>query len=351
MQFFNKKIFAEFIKTNEIFLKKNYYYIAQNYIINHIINKPNNIFNNFLEIYFQGLEEIIHYLGNMNNNDNPDRALIRENMEFCFKKKVKTFSMNNLTLNNVSFIQEKITDNYKFSKDLHGEHLISRFKKSDSLLFHKFPEIDTFNFIEKTQLDEDWFILEENEWKFLNDELKRKIKYFLEHIEYQSSSIVLKNDDNNFNYIQENIKNDLINFFNKNISQYFEEIFSYYNNNLKNNNNYIYEIEIIIKNENMDLFYQKEIKNYLNEYTKIININIIKHISVIVTGKTGVGKSTLINCLLKEYLAKEGDGDIVTTVTKTYHNEIIPFLYLTDTRGYEINEKFNPELIKNEVLS
>ena len=85
--------------------------------------------------------------------------------------------MNNLTLNNVSFIQEKITDNYKFSKDLHGEHLISRFKKSDSLLFHKFPEIDTFNFIEKTQLDEDWFILEENEWKFLNDELKQKIKF------------------------------------------------------------------------------------------------------------------------------------------------------------------------------
>lgn len=51
-------------------------------------------------------------------------------------------------------------------------------------------------------------------------------------------------------------------------------------------------------------------------------------------------------------LAPEGKGiDLETRETKTYKNESIPFLNLTDTRGYEPNQKFNPDKIKEEVLN
>ena len=51
-------------------------------------------------------------------------------------------------------------------------------------------------------------------------------------------------------------------------------------------------------------------------------------------------------------LAPEGKGiDLETRETKTYKNESIPFLNLTDTRGYELNQKFNPDKIKEEVLN
>jgi len=51
-------------------------------------------------------------------------------------------------------------------------------------------------------------------------------------------------------------------------------------------------------------------------------------------------------------LALEGKGiDLETRETKTYKNESIPFLNLTDTRGYELNQKFNPDKIKEEVLN
>ena len=67
-------------------------------------------------------------------------------------------------------------------------------------------------------------------------------------------------------------------------------------------------------------------------------------------GKKGVGKSTLINCLLKEYKAKEGEYSVTTLCTGTYNSKNIPFLSLIDTRGYELNEKYNPDEIKKEVL-
>ena len=382
MNYFNRKIFSEFKNISEIFLKKNYFFIAQNYIINYIINQEDNIFSNFLELFFRELEEIIQSLCNI-YDDSPDCVLIREYLELCFKKKVKAFTKNNIFLNNTNFIQEKIPknfshDNIVFSKknNLCDQLLKYHMKNIDSLIFHKIQEIE-FNQIKKTKLNEDWFILEENEWYFLNNNLKKKIESFLKYIEYQESSIVYGNNDKNFILLQTQIKNDLINFINGNISQYFRKIVSYYNNNKSiKNNNYIKEkilhkylkverdesifsnndyedseIERIIQNQDIELFYKNEINYCLNEYAKINNIKMITQVSIIVAGKAGVGKSTLINSLLKENLALEGVGNVVTLQTKSYTNKVIPFLKLIDTRGYELNQKFNPDKIKDEVLS
>ena len=72
--------------------------------------------------------------------------------------------------------------------------------------------------------------------------------------------------------------------------------------------------------------------------------------SIIILGKSGVGKSTLINCLLKENVAEEGYYNVITLETKSYKGNKIPFLNLIDTRGYELNQQYNPDNIQNEVL-
>ena len=86
-----------------------------------------------------------------------------------------------------------------------------------------------------------------------------------------------------------------------------------------------------------------------NDSTKK-NLKYLKQLTLIVEGKKGVGKSTLINCLLKEYKAKEGEYSVTTLCTGTYNSKNIPFLSLIDTRGYELNEEYNPDEIKKEVL-
>ena len=80
------------------------------------------------------------------------------------------------------------------------------------------------------------------------------------------------------------------------------------------------------------------------------NLKNLKKISLIVEGKQGTGKSTLINCLRKDKLAKEGEYTVTTLDTDTYTSKNIPFLSLIDTRGYELNQEFNPNEIKKEVI-
>ena len=66
--------------------------------------------------------------------------------------------------------------------------------------------------------------------------------------------------------------------------------------------------------------------------------------------KSGVGKSTLVNCMLKEELAKTGVGNRVTLKDEFYKNKIIDFLHLIDTRGFELNREFSPINIYNEAI-
>ena len=77
----------------------------------------------------------------------------------------------------------------------------------------------------------------------------------------------------------------------------------------------------------------------------------MKNISLIVEGKQKAGKSTLINCLLKDNKAKEGEYGVTNFGTDIYTSKNIPILSIIDTRGYELNEEFNPDEIKKEILN
>ena len=82
------------------------------------------------------------------------------------------------------------------------------------------------------------------------------------------------------------------------------------------------------------------LKLFINEYkTKLLNI---EHLNIILVGPCGVGKSTLINAILKVN-AKENFGKPETKDSCYYESEEIPFLRLADSRGIEKDKNFGVE--------
>ena len=103
-----------------------------------------------------------------------------------------------------------------------------------------------------------------------------------------------------------------------------------------------------LENEYKELIKSIAMEEKNNEQVKKLNIQII--------GKTGVGKSTLINSLLQlkneNEKAKEGLGECTTKETKAYENKNnYPGIIIYDTRGIEVDENFGIEEIKNNTLN
>lgn len=66
----------------------------------------------------------------------------------------------------------------------------------------------------------------------------------------------------------------------------------------------------------------------------------MKKINTVVMGKSGVGKSTIVNSILGEELAETGIGKPVTEETTKFEKDKCPFLFY-DTKGLELEEKEN----------
>lgn len=70
-------------------------------------------------------------------------------------------------------------------------------------------------------------------------------------------------------------------------------------------------------------------------------------VNIIVAGKTGVGKSTLINAVFREELAKTGIGEPITqSITKITKHDVPLCIY--DTRGFELDKEAQ-EQVKREI--
>lgn len=74
----------------------------------------------------------------------------------------------------------------------------------------------------------------------------------------------------------------------------------------------------------------------------------LKTLNVIVAGKTGVGKSTLINAVFREKLAETGMGKPVTEHMRKLTKKAVP-LAIYDTRGFELGKEVQNE-VKKEVV-
>lgn len=77
-------------------------------------------------------------------------------------------------------------------------------------------------------------------------------------------------------------------------------------------------------------------------------INSLKTLNIIVVGKTGVGKSTLINSVFRENLTDTGIGNPVTTNMRKIEKKGFP-LAVYDTRGFELGKDAQRE-VKTEIL-
>lgn len=78
---------------------------------------------------------------------------------------------------------------------------------------------------------------------------------------------------------------------------------------------------------------------------KIKNLNTL---NIIVAGKTGVGKSTLINAVFREKLAETGIGRPVTDHMRRYTKKNVP-LVIYDTRGFELGKAVQED-VKREII-
>jgi len=319
----HKRRLKGFIKSNRKYFKQNYYFICQKYIINEIIQKF--MLEYFMKIKNQ-IDEIIKNLLKKIGEE------IQFHLEDCFLNKLKNFAEKvDIHLN----IDRKMTQTPGETPGGYENEYDNDIKKIESI---------NESYISSNSDEKEVSILKDEDLKIINDLDNSLIEFFQENTIQDAYFNVETQDDRVYNLLIKHIKNDLLNYI-------------YSNKDFINKYNYktmVYEknpISKIIDSQQSLKTYKEKIKNEF----KNIRINIdsfkIKYLSIILIGKSGVGKSTLINCMLKKNLAQEGVGGITTIQNALYQNKEIPFLRLIDTRGIEFDQEYGPNAILDNAIT
>ena len=343
----NIKIFKE---TTTVYFKRNYYFISQKYILNEV---NNIILKKFIESFRLKLDKIVKTLLENKNNYN-----INSNLKNCFLEKLKNFASTNKInvdirlMNSLRNIDNNENDNNK--ENLNEPPPILKRNNSIDIIIQFDIDQNDYNEINDNPKPKEmnWFIYKKKKWKYLNIETKNSLKNFLENnMIYQETYFNQINNENNeiFEKMKEYEEKQLVNFFNEHYKAFMKDkICNDYNekNLLVDRNN----ISKIIYSQIFEQIYLYKLNNIAKLIKSELNFCKIKYITIIAIGRTGVGKSTLINSILKEEKALTGTGNIVTKENKLYSSDSIPFLRIIDTRGIELKSEFGPEKILDNAI-
>ena len=179
--------------------------------------------------------------------------------------------------------------------------------------------------------------------------LINQLNSFINEIMIQDSIFDTKKSlrDSVFDMINKKEKEELIEFLTNEKNNFINKILYY----LKNTKNLDFN-GLALKLLNGESFFDIYKEKVKNEIIKIKNdekLFEINYLTIILIGKSGVGKSTLINSLLhltgKNEIAHGVGGICTTKLITPYQSDKMPFLRLVDTRGIELNKDFGADKI------
>ena len=184
------------------------------------------------------------------------------------------------------------------------------------------------------------------------EELNKKLKDFINRKNIQDLDNEQKGklNDSVYELIKKEENEELTNFFDKIQESFIQDINNYLYSS--QNINFYPLVSQIISNEDGKNIFKNKIKNHLSEINENEEKFKINYLTILLTGKSGNGKSTLINVLLKlkkkSERARTGVGNYITTETKPYKSKNRPYLRLVDTRGIELSVKYGPDKVDKE---
>lgn len=334
----HKRRLKGFIKTNKKYFKQNYYFICQKYIFNEIIQKF--MIEYFMEIKNK-IDEIINdLLKNKDEKENEKKNEIKIESENDKRNEEIQFYLEDCFLNKLKNFSEKVNIHLKIDRNITKTDL-----ETPGEFDNEINKIESINesYISSNIDEEESSFLKDEDLKIKNDMNLSLDEFFQKNTIQDTYFNQEAQDDQVFKILKEHIKNDLINY----VYSHKDYINSYNYKTMTYDKN---PISKIIGSKETLKIYKEKIKNEFKKIENNIDTFKIKYLSIIIIGRSGVGKSTLINCLLKEDLAKEGTGKIITIENASYHNDKIPFLRLIDTRGIEFEHEFGPKSIMNNAL-
>ena len=222
-------------------------------------------------------------------------------------------------------------------------------KKMNKIMFSL---SNNYNIPEKNK--EEIYLAPNNfECKLTIEQLKAKLVQFYNNVK------IVKDDDLNKNNVEDLTFAQLRKYEEEQLSKYFlskksdfeEILLNYFARNVPINVP-TKILEELMENENGNDIYKIRLENEIEKICKNENKFNIKYLTIMLLGKSGVGKSTLINQILKlkgKNRAQTGVGNFQNIVTKVHQSDEVPFLRLVDTRGIELNKNFGAKEVKNEA--
>ena len=167
-------------------------------------------------------------------------------------------------------------------------------------------------------------------FKRFKEEYTTRVEEQLKQIEEENKRKDVARDK--FNNNSRLISKEYINNLKSELTKEALSYFTIYNEKyFKENNSYLFE-QYFIDSAKAIVEYEK-VLNAVSEIIKhtakplsLNNNNLINHLNILVLGRTGVGKSTLINSVLKlkdDKAASEGKGGCVTKDHKDYTSDTV----------------------------